>query len=304
MESGNEFISKKGDIPEHIDKLMEVINMKGWLVLFAVGLIALAALIWGIFGEIPKKETLEGVLIKEGGIGKISHGYEGEIKDLKVGVGDEVKKGECIGIIDRPELIKKILLAKKNGESIEMIKDLQAQLKYESSIISDYNGKIIEMKKNRGNLLIKGETLLSLEIDEVTYKDLIANFYVEADKTVNLKIGDEVEISPINIKTDEYGYLLGNITSITEYPLTKTAMVNEIGNEGWVDKFMKAGSSIGVKVDLIPERKSIENQTGYKWTIDKEHKFQLQSGTMISGFIVVRKESPISKILHSGGGSH
>jgi biotin carboxyl carrier protein len=329
MESPNIFISKKNDIPEHIDKLMEVVNIKGWIMLVAVGLFAVSALLWGIFGEIPKEEKMEGILIKEGGIGSICNSFEGQIRDLKVSVGDKVKKGECIGIIERPDLVQKIIGEMDNLKKVESsgdkalineeqkkIKKLQSQLKYESSIISQYDGKIIEIKEKVGDIIKEGQSLMSLEIEGSNYKELIAVFYVNADKTGDLKIGDEVKINPVNIKADEYGYLLGDITSISEYPLTKDAMTHTIGNEEWVSKFMKSGSPIEIKVDLIPmkdnkvssnikDKKSVViNETGYEWTMDKEHNFKLQSGTMIKGSVVISKESPIHKILNSGGGSH
>jgi len=52
--------------PEQLDQLMTVTTPCGWISLAAIGGVILTALLWSIFGTIPKTVKSQGILIRGG----------------------------------------------------------------------------------------------------------------------------------------------------------------------------------------------------------------------------------------------
>lgn len=46
--------------PDQLDRLMQITDLQGWLALFGLGILALLAVIWGVFGTIPITAQGEG----------------------------------------------------------------------------------------------------------------------------------------------------------------------------------------------------------------------------------------------------
>lgn len=301
-----------------LDNLMEVTTTKRWLTLLALGILLGTFVVWGIVGKVPSKMHMDGILIKGGGIRKVSHPYEGRLTDIKVLPGDKVKKGETIAIIEAYDIVEEINLLKKklfmesdksSQNAIDLgtqIKKMQDKLVYITSVVSPYDGRIIDIKFNRGDYLKMSETLVNVEVEGNSVKDLIGVFYINAEESSNISLNKEVEIYPVNIKKEEYGYLEGKIVSISEYPVTRQALLSELGNEQLVDNFMKNGSPIEVRVDLTVKKDeaSVGNDYTYKWSLKKAPHFKLESGTFAKGEVIIKEESPINLILHGGGSGH
>ena len=89
---------------EHLDRLLQVTRPRGWLALFALGLLILAALFWGVFGSVPTLVKGRGVLIKTGGVFEVVAMSSGRLDQLTVDVDDIIEQGQVIARIAQPEL--------------------------------------------------------------------------------------------------------------------------------------------------------------------------------------------------------
>lgn len=105
--------------PEELDKLMQITGPKGWFALAGLAIVVISAIAWGIWGSIPTTVTAQGVLIKSGGVKKITASGTGEVADITVQVGDRLKQGQIVAFIDLPELRETI------RETREKLNDLQ-----------------------------------------------------------------------------------------------------------------------------------------------------------------------------------
>jgi HlyD family secretion protein len=94
--------------PERLDQLMQVVSPKSWLPLTTLGSLVIVALTWGIYGRIPITVEGRGVLIYPRKVVSFQSKGSGQLASLKVEVGDVIKKGEVIGIIDQAELRKQL----------------------------------------------------------------------------------------------------------------------------------------------------------------------------------------------------
>lgn len=94
--------------PERLDQLMQVVNPKSWLPLVSLGVIVGSALVWSIYGRIPVTIEGRGVLVYPSKVVPLQSVSSGQLVLLKVKVGDTVKKGDVIGVIDQSELRKQL----------------------------------------------------------------------------------------------------------------------------------------------------------------------------------------------------
>ena len=107
--------------PEQLDRLITVTSPRIWLILITIGIVLGCGILWGIFGSIPVKVDTSGILISSGGVSSISSTVTGQITDVRVKNGDELKKGDIIAIIGENDIVTQI---NDTNEIIKVLKTL------------------------------------------------------------------------------------------------------------------------------------------------------------------------------------
>lgn len=294
--------------PEQLDQRIQVTSPKAWLALVAIGLILMSGVVWGLFGSIPTKVQGQGILLKNGGVFSLQHHVSGRVSDIRVKVGQEVRQGDVIARIEQPELVaqindilKKQANLKESGQeeepaylSIEEeIEILRSELVYRTQIVSEIDGQILELNMSKGSIVQPGYTLATLEQYGDTVK-LEAIVYVPAEQGGLLRPGMECQISPTSVSKEEYGYLLGRVNSVAEYPATAQSMKQTLGNENLVAFLAGQGAPLLVKIDLVPDNST---ESGYRWSSPLGPPMSFQSGTIITTEIITQREKPIRKVI-------
>ena len=298
--------------PEQLDQLLTVTTPRAWLMLVGAICVFGAALVWSFMGKIPTKIYGAGILAKSGGIYNVSHIREGRMTDIAVEVGENVKKGEVIGRIDVYELVEQINmlkeevddLLKEDEESAEQsklignlnrkIQRLQQELIASSQIVSPVEGRILEIKANKGDILQIGQEIVSIERSASSMKDLEVILYIPAEEGKHILPGMDTQVSPTIVKKEEYGYLMGKVVSVSEYPTTQTAMMLTLGNEELAKKLSGQGAPIQVHIDLIPDERT---ESGYRWSSPAGPPIKINSGTMCTGSVTIHHQRPIEMLL-------
>lgn len=438
--------------PEQLDQLITVTTPKAWFALLALACILATSVLWGVFGSIPTRVNGQGVIANSFGIYNIVNSSSGQISDIRVVVGDHVKKGAVVARIDQPQmaeqindlkkeltqlkkfdengikesddknigseladlfvLTQKITEAKaaltnaeadyknaisgqshdiqmaeisleqaqisergkqsyldkmtvlyKNGaiskndftnvkrdfdlqhlavqtaranlnklaagdwedtiinyrekleqaqlslqmlteqfattkvtkiaETEDRIKKLQDKLISSSEIVAQVDGRVVEVKVNKGDIAQPGARLISLEREGSTIKQE-AVLYVPAEEGKRILPGMEALISPSTVKKEEYGYILGRVTSVSEYPATSQDIMHTLGNEGLVTKLAGQGASLEMHVDITVDDSTV---SGFKWTSTGGPPQKINSGTLCGGSVTISKQRPISMVI-------
>ncbi len=94
--------------PEQLDQMMEVTTPKGWIALITVGVILLAALIWGFAGNLPSKVEGQGILIRGGTVLDVASGYQGRVESVLVRSGEIVEEGQLVARLGQAALETRI----------------------------------------------------------------------------------------------------------------------------------------------------------------------------------------------------
>jgi len=132
------------DSPERLNEMVRVVSSRAWLALYTFFVLIAVALVWAIFGSIPRTVTGKGILIQSGGVIEISANSNGKVKKIYVNAGDDINEKDVIAKIYQPELELQI-------ENLELkLKDLTERVK----TVTNFNSSNLELSKS---LLVKQE---------------------------------------------------------------------------------------------------------------------------------------------------
>ncbi|MCZ7568691.1 MAG: NHLP bacteriocin system secretion protein [Ardenticatenaceae bacterium] len=257
--------------PEQLDQLMQVTNPIGWLALAALGGLLVTAILWGIFGSISTNVAGQGILIAPGGVNNVVSMVSGQVVDIYFDVGDTVEAGQVVARVS------------------------QADQTVRARVVSPYTGHILEIKINEGDLVERGTPIVSVELLEEGHRqDLDAIIYVAPREGKKIKPGMEVQISPSTVKREEFGFMLGKVASVSEFPATYQGMFRLLGSSELVKALSAGGAPIEVNVELTPDQ---ETASGYKWSSPQGPPIHIDSGTLCTAGITVSQQRPLSLVL-------
>jgi hypothetical protein len=223
--------------PARLDELMHVTSPKGWLNLLACWLVIATAAVWAIYGRVPTVVTGQGILIKDGSLQTIEAPASGQIFEILVNVGDQVRQDQVIGrLIDPADGNRAIV------------------------VTSPHFGRILETRVIKGNVVQAGAGLLSLEIPG---KSLEAILYLPPIDAKKVSPGMEVQLSLASVKREEYGMMLGRVMTVGQFPASAAAMRRVLGSDEFVKAMSANGAPVEVRVELLRSTTTI---SGYRWT--------------------------------------
>ena len=173
------------------------------------------------------------------------------------------------------------------------IKKLQYDLTMASGVVSQVDGRVLEVKAGKGDIVQPGMSLFSLERQGRTIKTEVV-MYIRAEEGKNILPGMEAMISPTTVKKEEGGYMLGRVVAVSEYPATRQGMLHTLGNEELVQTLAAQGSFLEVHIDLVVDDAT---ESGYKWSSPKGPPVKINSGTLCDGSVTVMEQKPISLII-------
>lgn len=183
------------------------------------------------------------------------------------------------------------------------IAKLELQLGDDSQIISQYSGRILEITLTPGQVVNAGTRLATIEAENSKSK-LVSVTYFPVAEGKKIQPGMTIQITPQTVKRERFGGIVGKVSSISRFPITKEAAASEVGNpevvEGLVSK-QKEGL-IQVFSNLQPDSST---PSGYKWSSSTGPHLQISSGTTTIVRVKVEERAPITfvlPILRSGSG--
>ena len=386
--------------PEQLDRLITVTSPRIWLTVITIGIVLACGILWGVFGTIPVKVDTSGILISSGGVSSITSTVNGQVTDVRVRNGDEVKKGDTLVIIGEGDIVKQINktngiidiletltpktnwasaeipsellelqqlglqiqsagsaasyagvdpeLAKKDYESYKKlyeagaasqaeidakystymnalsaynqqslsasqavtqfnatkaakleelkkkVEDLRASIQTDYQIVAQSDGKIVSVKVEKGDLVSQGTVVSTLAKTGNNVKALEAVIYVPVSDGKKITEGMEVKIYPSTVQKEEYGYMIGTVVEVPEYPVSTEMVMATLGNEALVQELTGQGAPLEVRVDLVADENTV---SGYSWSSKKGSVVNVENGTLCSAAVVVAEQRPISMVI-------
>jgi len=104
--------------------------------------------------------------------------------------------------------------------------------------------------------------------------------YLPIEDGGKVKLNGEVFIELAAIKSGEYGALLGNIVSVSPYPVRSENLTRFIHHPA-LDSYFQQHHEMVVEVVIEPQRDS-RTESGYRWTSGKGAPVQLSGGMLFT----------------------
>ena len=86
--------------PDRLDQLIRIVSPKDWFLLAILLTLGAVSIAWCIWGQLPTTVSGRGIIIRPNKIVEIQSQAAGRLADFNLQVGDQVKKGDLIGVID------------------------------------------------------------------------------------------------------------------------------------------------------------------------------------------------------------
>lgn len=294
--------------PEQLDRMITVTSAKSWLILIALGCILAAVVIWSITGSLATSVAAKGMLVKSGGIVDISSSEKGQISDIRVRPGDFIKKGDIVARLEQSEIVEEVtvlsdklkLMKENKADEKEVmaldnqLDEIKKRLRSSSVIISQEEGRAVEVKLKVGDMVTPGTVVMSIVKEGAGVKNLIAVMYVPVESGKRLAPGMETRVSPSTVKKEEFGYILGRIVSVSEYPVTVQTARERLGSSELAEAYAGGAACLEVLVDLVSD---VKTKSGYRWSTLSGPPNGIENGTACIASVIVDRQRPAEMVI-------
>lgn len=293
MENSNSIFRKSSleriSSPEQLNEYIKITNPGVWGVILGCMALFIAVGFWSIFGSIPDKMQVKGVVFPEDGVTAIIPTEGGRISDVMVKVGEYVQAGRIIAVVPQDRLIIEIneLKAQPNPD-LKRIKALIAEYERNSLIVAPISGLVLNVMDVH-ETVSSTQTLVSIVEHEKYDDDKQIICYIPFSTAKKLREGMEVQASPSFAPREEYGYMYGHITSIGTYPVTEANVLSALGSLQYAEGLLPQGSCVEVRITLTPDPDSTDK---IKWSNKKGEGIKLSIGTNCDLLIITKKQKP------------
>ena len=253
---------------------MQVTTPRGWLALLALCSLLITAAAWAFLGTVSEKVSGTGLLLRAGGVTNLEARVSGLLTEIYVDIGEEVRDGQVVArIVEEGHIAG-------------------------TKVINLHTGRVIEIRATEASHIEKGTAILSLELTGKDLKELEAIVYVPPVDGKKIRPSMDAQVVPATIQKEELGFILGQVTSVGQYPATYQGMLHTLGNDELVQALRSEGDGLA-PIEVRIQLKLSEQ--GYKWHTDRKlDDIDIQSGTPCSVDIVINSQRrPIDLVLPS-----
>lgn len=175
-----------------------------------------------------------------------------------------------------------------------IVTQIQEELRRKGRVVSDDKGRAIEIRTEPGDVVRKGQPILSFSRIGRNIKSLEAVVYVSAQDGKKVRPGMTIQLAPSIVEPEEFGRMVGVVTYVSDYPATTEGMTHLLGNQQLVQTLSSQGAPYEVHADILP---SSETQSGYQWTSSGGPPLEIQSGTLCQSLVTTEERRPIELML-------
>jgi HlyD family secretion protein len=170
---------------------------------------------------------------------------------------------------------------------------LELKLAETSQIVSPYEGRILELTTQVGQLIGSGQRVASIEIAEPGDR-LVGAIYFPVEDGKKIVPGMTIHIAPDTVQRQRFGSMLGIVKTVSAFPITKEGVQSVVGNAEVVDVLLSQGPAIEVVAGLTPDATTF---SGYQWSSSTGPPLPITAGTTTTGRVVLEHRAPITYFL-------
>ncbi|MCR5176955.1 MAG: biotin/lipoyl-binding protein [Anaerovibrio sp.] len=292
--------------PERLDTVLPITTPVAWMGLVAVVVMVFAVLIWSIWGSFTVKADGMGLIMDASGVVKVSANVSGVVDEVYVHSGEKIKKGDPIAHIVQVQAEASTHMAQQVPELAISEKDAASRVhEFDSRLYqqhmteyirASHDGIVGEMNVEVGTTVGVGMSICTLRIIDGR-RDLTGVLYIPVSHGKRVEPGQTIQLAPNGVDVSQSGSLLGNVRSVSQYPVSLEAVQKKTGNEHLAQWILQSQQSsvMEVNFDLV---KDDSDESGLLWTSSVgEHK-PVTAGSFCTGSIIIERRPPIEKVFY------
>jgi len=137
-----------------------------------------------------------------------------------------------------------------------------------------------------GDVVDPGKALAIIAPIESNDKPIIAFVYVNPADGKRIRIGMQTQINPASFRPEEYGYMLGEVISVSELPATLEGMSRVLKNEQLARDLIKNGVPFEVRIELLTDK---YNPSGFQWSSSRGPEAEINAGMLLNAKVIVKR---------------
>jgi HlyD family secretion protein len=198
----------------------------------------------------------------------------------------------------RTELSRSLLQSsnQRQNQILELRRNVevaQVQLENNTRILSEYGGRVVEIAAHPGQAVNAGSRLASLELQEAA-SNLVCVAYFGVGEGKQIRPGMRIQVTPDSVKRERFGGIVGGVSSVSAFPVTKVGAVLMLGSPEVADRMLRNDPQIEVLISL---EKDGSTYSGFRWSSSKGPQIPITAGTTTSARVTVETRAPITYLL-------
>lgn len=176
------------------------------------------------------------------------------------------------------------------SQKIDVLKKpglIQVQNTTDDSII------LTSIEKSEGSYVNPGSILARFQNTNVKNESLYVYAYLDPALLAYVKKGNYTIIEINSIDYDRWGYIVGEIESVYNYPISKTDVENIMPNPEFAEYLMQ-GHPGAIQVKIKPK---LDSQGNFTWSSGQGPLIQIKGGEICEVQVIYQKIRPIDYIM-------
>lgn len=241
-----------------LNENIKVKSLSATLVLSTALILVLSLCLWLFTGTVTEKSYVKGVVFPVGGTTDATLPQGGVVRSMFVQKGQAVRKGQQIALVSVDDAYS-VISAATDGTIFSTKLDNDPFEAFEPIV------SIVDPSSDRefGLMLLAYSDLKNL-------KDLSA--------------GQEVQIWPSNQKKDEIGYVRGNVSRVSYFPVARSEVASKVRISEYMNELIPENMSY-YELEVV-FRMSPDNPSKLDWTYDNMQHPDMNMGTLCDAIVI------------------
>ncbi|BAY26925.1 HlyD family secretion protein [Calothrix sp. NIES-2100] len=173
------------------------------------------------------------------------------------------------------------------------IVQLGLQLSNNRFIKSSFSGRILEISATPGQVVLQGTPIGTIAAQQRSAQPVSLAFFPVGEGK-QIQPGMKLQVTPSTVQRERFGGIMGTVTEVSAFPVTKEGALSVVGNSQFVEALMSQGPQMLITARLQPDSSTFSK---YKWSSSQGPQMKVTSGTTTSVQVTVEERAPITFVL-------
>lgn len=224
--------------PDELDAPTILAAPRGWVTVFVVLIVTVAAMAWMVTGRLQRTVSANGLITRPEGAAQVQSLYAGLVGSVQVRVGTYVSAGQDLATV-----------LNSRGAARE--------------VTSPFAGQVVSIAVSSGQVIAAGSPVITMERIGVGSNTLVAMLFVSSADSAGIAPGESVRLSVSSAPAAAFGLLRGRVSTVSQYPLTGLEIGALVGGDLPIGPLQAGGAPYLVTVSLVTDPGTA---SGYAWT--------------------------------------